>query len=175
MPYAVAHVILTIVIADIYRDYISKKKFPMIYVLIAGIAGLMPDLDIPVSGLINFVFGTDYNFHRIYTHSLAYAIVFFFIAMIISFYRKEDYKLLKWNVPRQALVMFFLAMSFGWFIHVLLDCALAADGYLNLIPSVPLTFCPHPFSNNALAGLDAIILVLWLLHEQYRHDIKDYL
>ena len=39
MPYAVAHVILTIVIADIYRDYFAKKKFPMIYVFIAGIAG----------------------------------------------------------------------------------------------------------------------------------------
>ena len=51
MPYAVAHTILTIVMADIYRDYITKKKFPMIYVFIAGIAGLIPDLDIPAGRL----------------------------------------------------------------------------------------------------------------------------
>ena len=174
MPYAAAHVILTIVIADIYRDYISKKKFPMIYVLIAGIAGLLPDLDIPVSGLFNFIFGTNYNFHRIYTHSLLYAVIFFLTALAFLFLRKKDYKIFRWDVPKQAIVMFFLALAFGWFMHILLDCALAADGYLNLMPSIPLKSCPSPFSNNVLAGFDAVILVLWLIHEQWKHDIKDY-
>ena|SRR3989338_6923595 len=174
MPYAAAHVILTIVIADIYRDYIAKKKFPMIYVLIAGVAGLVPDMDIPASWALNFIFGTNYNFHRIYTHSLIYAIAFFLIAMVFLLLRKEEYKILKWNVPKQAFAMFFLAMAFGWLIHIVLDCALAADGYLNLVPLIPLTFCPSPFGNNVLAGFDAIILVAWLIHEQWRHDIKDY-
>jgi len=174
MPYAVAHVILTIVIADIYRDYIAKKKFPMAYVFIAGIAGLMPDLDLPVSWAFNLIFGTDYNFHRIYTHSLFYSIAFFFIAMIFLFSRKEKYKILGWNAPKQAFAMFFSAMAFGWFMHIALDCALAADGFLNLIPTIPLKFCPSPFSNQALAGFDAIILVAWLIHEQWKHEIKDY-
>ena len=164
MPYAVAHVILTIVIADIYRDYIAKKKFPMIYVFIAGVAGLLPDLDLPASWIFNLVFGTHYNFHRIYTHSLIYSIIFFLAAIIFWIGRKENYK----------IVIFFLAMSFGWFMHILLDCALAADGYLNSIPSIPLKFCPSPFTNDFLVGFDAIILILWLLHEQYKHKIKDY-
>ena len=174
MPYAVAHVILTIVAADIYRDYIAKKKFPMIYVLIAGISGLMPDLDIPAGWVFNFIFGANYNFHRIYTHSLLYAIVFFLISIIFLFARKEQYKIFKWDVHKGAIAIFFLAMAFGWFMHIGLDCMLAADGYLNLIPSIPLKFCPHPFSNEVLAGFDAVILILWLIHEQYRHDIKDY-
>ena len=174
MPFAVAHVILTIVIADIYRDYIAKKKFPMIYVLIAGIAGLLPDMDIPASWVFNLIFGTNFNFHRVYTHSLFYAIVFFLISMLFFFVRKEKYKIIKFVLHKQAIVIFFLAMSFGWFMHIALDCALAADGYLNLIPTISLKFCPHPFSNEALVGFDAIILVLWLIHEQYRHDIKDY-
>ena len=174
MPYAVAHVILTIVIADLYRDYIAKKRFSMAYVLIAGIAGLMPDLDVPATWAFNFIFGVHYNFHRIYTHSLSYAIIFFLISMMFLFIRKEKYKILKWAVRRQPIVIFFLAMAFGWFMHIALDCGLAADGYLNLIPTIPLGFCPHPFSNEALVGFDAIILVLWLVHEQYRHDIKDY-
>ena len=174
MPYAVTHVILTIVIADIYRDYIAKKRFPMIYVFIAGVAGLMPDLDVPAGWIFNFIFKTNYNFHRIYTHSLFYAIAFFFTAMLFLFSRKEKYKILKWNVPKHAFAMFFLAMAFGWLMHIALDCSLAADGYLNLAPAVPLKFCPHPFSNQALAGFDAIILVLWLIHEQWRHKIKDY-
>src|SRR3989338_5495206 len=172
MPYAVAHVILTIVIADIYRDYFAKKKFPMIYVLIAGIAGLLPDMDIPFGWVFNLIFGTDFNFHRLYTHSLAFAIVFFFIAMMVAFFAKEKFKFFKWNLPKHAAVMFFIAISFGWFMHVALDCALAGDGYLNLLPSIPLSFCPSAFGNDALLGFDAIILLLWLIHEQWRHDIK---
>jgi len=175
MPYAVAHVILTIVIADIYRDYIAKKKFPMIYVFIAGIAGLLPDLDVPASWIFNFAFGTEYNFHRVYTHSFVYAITFLLISMIFLIIRKGEYKILRWNVPKQAIAMFFLALAFGWFMHITLDCALASDGYLNLIPSMPLQFCPHPFGNEVLAGFDAIILILWLIHEQWRHKIIDYL
>ena len=48
MPYAVTHVIFALVIADVIRDYVvrDKKKFPLHYVLIAGIAGLLPDIDI---------------------------------------------------------------------------------------------------------------------------------
>ena len=155
MPYAVAHVILTIVIADIYRDYFAKKKFPMFYVFIAGIAGLLPDMDIPIGGVINYILTTSYSFHRIYTHSLVYSIVFLLVAFLFSIIKKENYKVLKWNLTKYAIVMFFIAMSFGWFMHIFLDCALAADGYLNLVPSIPLKFCPHPFSNEALAGFDA--------------------
>lgn len=174
MPYAVAHVILTIVIADIYRDYFAKKKFPMVYVLIAGIAGLLPDADIPANWLFNFIFGTNYSFHRIYTHSLMYAIIFLAIAVTFLFLRKQEYKIFKWNVPRQAIAMVFFALSFGWFIHLLLDCAIASDGYLNFIPSIALK-CPSPFRNDVIAGFDAIILVLWLVHEQWKHKISDYL
>ena len=174
MPYAVAHVILTIVIADIYRDYFAKKKFPMIYVLIAGIAGLLPDLDIPASWLLNLIFKTHYNFHRVYTHSLLYSIVFFILAILFLIIKKEQYKIFNFQIKKQAFYLFFFAMSFGWLMHVALDCGLAADGYLNLIPSIPLSFCPSPFSNSILTGIDAIILVLWLVHEQWKHDIVDY-
>lgn len=174
MPYAVAHVILTIVIADIYRDYIAKKKFPMVYVLIAGIAGLMPDMDIPASWLFNFIFGTNYSFHRIYTHSLMYSIIFLAIAFAFLLLKKKEYKIFSWNIPKQALVMFFFALSFGWFMHLLLDCAIASDGYLNFIPSIGLN-CPSPFRNDVIAGFDAVILVLWLIHEQWKHKISDYL
>ena len=174
MPYAVAHVIITIVLADIYRDYFAKKKFPMIYVLVAGIAGLLPDLDIPAGWAFNLVFGTGYNFHRIYTHSLFYSAIFFLLGLIFLLIKKDEYKIRRLIFHRKAVSLFFFAMSFGWFMHIFLDCALSADGYLNLIPTIPLTFCPHKFTNDVLAGFDAVILVLWLIHEQYRHDIKDY-
>ena len=34
MPLAVTHVILKIVLIDLYRDYFSKLKFPTFFVLI---------------------------------------------------------------------------------------------------------------------------------------------
>ena len=175
MPYAVTHVILTIVIADIYRDYFSKKKFPMTYVFIAGIAGLLPDLDIPIGWAASFLLGANYSFHRLYTHSLFYSIIFFIAGLVFLLMRNGKCRIFRWNVSSTMLMMFFFALSFGWFMHIALDCGLAADGYLNLIPSIPLTFCPHPFSNEALLGIDAIILVLWLFHEQWKHEIKDYI
>ena len=175
MPFAVTHVILTIVIADIYRDYFAKKKFPMSYVFIAGIAGLLPDLDIPIGWVVNFFLGTNYNFHRLYSHSLNYSIIFLLLALVFLFLKGQSYKIMNWKLPKQAIVMSLFAMSFGWFMHIFLDCMLAADGYLNFIPSVPLSFCPSPFSNQALLGFDAIILVLWLFHEQWKHEIKDYI
>ena len=175
MPYAVAHVILTIVIADIYRDYFAKKKFPMTYVFVAGIAGLIPDLDIPVQWIINSLLRTNYSFHRLYTHSLAYSILFFIIALVFSAKKGEHYKFFKWSPSKISIVMFFLALSFGWFMHIFLDCTLAGDGFLNIIPSIPLSFCPSPFSNEALVDFDAIVLVLWLFHEQWKHKIKDYI
>ncbi|PJA69795.1 hypothetical protein CO155_03385 [Candidatus Pacearchaeota archaeon CG_4_9_14_3_um_filter_35_19] len=176
MPYAVTHVIIAIVIADLYRDYIAKKKFSKWYVLIAGIAGLLPDADIPFSWIFNFIFGTNYSFHRLFTHSLLWFMLLFFIgAAVYYFAKKSSYKLLKWNVPKDAIVMFFMAMAFGWLVHIFLDCALSADGYLNIIPTIPLTICPHPFGQTALIGIDAIILMLWLIHEQWHHEIKDYI
>ncbi len=176
MPYSVTHVILTIVIVDLYRDYVVKKKFSPWYVLIAGIAGLLPDLDIPVSWVFNWLFKTNYNFHRLYTHSMLWFIVLFFIGLgFYLFAKNRDYKILKYNVPKDNIVLFFMALAFGWFMHILFDCTLAADGLLNVFPGYPISFCMHPFGQDVMVGIDAIILVAWLLHEQWRHEIKDYI
>ena len=131
MPYAVAHVIITIVLADIYRDYIAKKKFPMIYVLVAGIAGLLPDMDIPAGTVFNFIFKSNYNFHRVYTHSLLYAIIFLLIGFAFIALRKKEHLFFNFKIPNQAIVMFFFAMSFGWLMHVALDCTFAADNIVH--------------------------------------------
>ena len=49
MALAVTHVILTIVILDLFRHYVFKKsKFPRYWLVIGGIAGLFPDIDIPL-------------------------------------------------------------------------------------------------------------------------------
>jgi hypothetical protein len=41
MPFAVTHVLLTIILVDLFRDYVAKHKkyFTLHTILIAGIAG----------------------------------------------------------------------------------------------------------------------------------------
>jgi len=68
-----------------------------------------------------------------------------------------------------------MVISFGWLAHIALDCGFAGDYNLTWIPGYPLRFCPHPFSNDALLGLDAIILLLWLIHEEWAKKIKDFI
>ena len=100
---------------------------------------------------------------------------FFLAGLVFYFVKKEEYKVLTWNVSKYAIVMLFMAIAFGWFMHVFLDCMVAADHNLSVIPFFPLNICPAPWSPDALAGLDAIILIAWLVHEQWKHEIRDYI
>ena len=47
MPQAAAHILITIILIALIRDFYirKKKKFPLHYVLIAGLGGILPDLD----------------------------------------------------------------------------------------------------------------------------------
>jgi|SRR3989338_2313295 len=163
MANAVTHVILTIVIIDIFRDYFLKKKFPTWIVLIGGIAGLMPDIDIPFSWLYSWLTGTNFWFHGGITHSIIIPIIFLLIGLFI-WYRKGN---------RNTRIIFF-AVSFGWFFHLILDCSFG--GYSTLLfPFYAGNFCPEFNIQRYAAAIDAVILVLWLLHEEIRHEIKDYI
>ncbi len=169
MPFAVTHVILTIVLVDIFRDHFSRKKFPLYFILIAGIAGLAPDIDIPISWLLTLLTGTHVNIHRGVTHSIIFPIIFAALSLVSYKWGKE-----KWG-------LFLGILSFGWIFHLALDGLIWAETAMR-----PL----YPFSSVAWHGvfvletefalglassLDAIILVLWLLHEQMTHKIKDYI
>ncbi len=48
MPHAATHVLIPVIILEVFRHYFVKdrKLFPIHYVIIGGIAGLIPDLDV---------------------------------------------------------------------------------------------------------------------------------
>jgi len=168
MPAAVTHVISSIVFVDLFRKYVLRKKnFPLYLILIGGIAGLLPDIDIPLAWILeNFGLVSLQTFHRSYTHTLLVPSIFLVIAFIVW----------KWW-PKVAHVFFVL--SAGWTLHILLDSFLSgtlAVFYplstvkygLNLIPSDSL-------AGTFYYGLDAIILIIWLIYEAFAHNIKDYI
>jgi hypothetical protein len=48
------------------------------------------------------------------------------------------------------------------------------DTFLWLIVVNTKAFCPQGFERLYRAGIDAIILVIWIIHEEVHNRIKDY-
>ena len=163
MALAVTHVILTIVLLDLARHYIfGTKKFPRYLLVIGGIAGLAPDLDVPLTWLYNFVTGAGINLHGAFTHSLIFPLLS--LAAAVTFHSRKN---IKW-------ARIFYVLTFGLFMHALLDCTFG--GYKTFLWPFLVTpsFCPQLGISKYAGAIDALILVFWLVHEEMHQKIKDY-
>ena len=116
MAYAVTHVLIVIIILDLLRHYVfGKKKFPRYLIIIGGIAGLLPDIDIPLGWIASALTGTDVGLHRLFTHSIFFVVLFLFMG-IIRHYQDDE----KW-------AKIFYVIALGWLVHILLDCAYGGE------------------------------------------------
>lgn len=168
MPNAATHVIVAMVSAGIIRDFILKKRFSSVYILIAGIAGLIPDLDIILYWILNLITPVPLTLvHRWFFHSLFVPLIFLAIALAYN------------NLKNKKAMLVFLMLALGTMAHLILDYMLA--GYirpfspisavqygLNLIPNTEL-------GGTITLGLDAILLCLWLMWEYWQRNIKEYI
>jgi len=173
MPLAVTHVLLTIIFVDLYRDYFAKhrKYFTLHTILIAGIAGLLPDIDVPVNWLLSiFGYSSQLLAHGGITHTPLFALIFLIPAFI--FLKKKKHK----------TAMLFFVITFGILFHLFLDYLLGGGAYegikwfwpfyadafkIHLLPKIGLSNIP--------AALDAVILLVWLWHEEAKHKISDFI
>jgi membrane-bound metal-dependent hydrolase YbcI (DUF457 family) len=165
MALAVTHVLVVIFILDIFRHYVfGLKKFPRYLLVVGGIAGLMPDIDIPLGWFFSLVSGTKVSLHGEFTHSLI--IVLVIVLMGVISHSQKEINRARW----------FYVIAAGWFVHLLLDCGFNAYAtFLWPLPINTLVFCPERFLGPHYgASIDAIILVLWLIHEEVHKKIKDY-
>jgi len=167
MPSAVVHVLLTIILIDIFRDYFLPKhhlkKFPRWMVLVGGIAGLLPDIDLPFTWIYNLIYGTDVMFHGGITHTFIIAV--FFLIMAWLFYFK--------NYQKTALL--FCLIFFGYAFHIMLDFFLLGGAYMPFWPFSSFTLPRTSLTLDHMFGLDAILLIFWLVHQEFKHKIKDYI
>ncbi len=167
MPNAVAHILTPILILAIYRDYIAKKKFPLKYILLAGIGGILPDIDVVIYWILNAFTSVPLTYvHRAFSHTLLVPAALLIIAAIA-------YKLSKtafWTT---------IALTFGYVIHLTLDFLLtgtvklfypiSSTAYgLELIPKTEL-------GSTIVLGIDAILLTVWLIYDFSKHNIKDFI
>ncbi|MBI4980338.1 metal-dependent hydrolase [Candidatus Woesearchaeota archaeon] len=170
MPFAVTHVLTSIICVDLYRDYFTKHKkhFTLFTILIAGIGGLLPDIDVPLSwGLSKFGITATWLAHRTVTHTPVFALLFLILGIIL------------WCDKKQKLAILFLVVAFGILLHIFLDLVLSPEGSIMLL----WPFSTADFSLGLLTGavsgfyaaLDAILLLAWLTHEEIKHKIKDFI
>lgn len=177
MPHAVFHIIFAILIADFIREYIIKdrKKFPIHYVFIAGMAGILPDIDVAVFWVLYFFGFSLQEIHRTFTHTLFVPMIFLALAGI------------SWNLKNRRLGKHHLKPS-----NIFLMIALGVSAHLFLDVIISGTISPfYPFSNFSfglnlinflpfalrqifLPSLDAGIFILWLIWLEYKHKISDF-
>ena len=175
MPHALTHVLVVIVLLEIFRHYVVKRKeaFPVHYIIIGGIAGLVPDLDIAVYYLLSYFGFTINEVHRTFSHNLFVPLLFgIFAGLSYSFKSK------KLGVRHLKLRNIFLVIAFGIFVHLVLDVLLAGaimpfypisnhSFGLNLISIFPTAWQP-----SIMPSLDALLLILWLISLEFRHRIS---
>jgi len=177
MPHAVFHIIFAMLVAEFIREYAvkDKKKFPVYYIFIAGIAGILPDLDI-VAYWILYFFGFSLNqVHRTFTHILFIPLIFLILAVISwNFKNKELGK------HHLKLHNIFLMIVLGSFVHLFLDAIISGT----ISPFYPLSsfslglnlinFIPYPLQWLVDPSLDAGIFILWLFWLEYKHKISNF-
>ncbi|MFH0867984.1 MAG: metal-dependent hydrolase [Candidatus Woesearchaeota archaeon] len=169
MPFAVTHVLSSIILVDFYRDYIAKHKkyFTLHTLLIAGLAGLLPDIDIPLNWILN-LFGAEL-LHRTITHTLWFALIFLIPGLIL------------WHSRKHKIAMYFFVTCFGVLMHLFLDYLFITDTGTGLMLLYPFSAAAFQLgllstaSNMMFASIDAIVLLAWLWHEEIKHKISDFI
>jgi len=173
MPLAVTHVLATIILVDLYRDYFAKKKgyFTLHTILIAGIGGLLPDIDVPINWVLD-VIGQPLQImqHGGITHTPFFSFLFIIPGLLL------------WKKGKRKEAVYFYVIAFGILLHISLDFVLGGGMYEGVMWFFPFSFTAskiHLMSNlnisNIFAGIDAIVLLLWLWHEEVKHKILDFI
>jgi len=169
MPFAVTHVLTSIILVDLFRDYFAKHKkyFTLHTIFIAGVAGLLPDIDLPLNWFLNF-FGLNIV-HGTVTHTPLFGLIFLIPGLIL------------WRKKKHKIATYFFVACFGIFLHLSLDYLFMGNygsGIMFFYPFSNETYGLNILQNVAyhfFAAVDAIILLLWLWHEEIKHKISDFI
>ena len=161
MPFAVTHVLVPIIILDIFRDHLMRGKLKKIitnrFIFLAGVAGLLPDLDVPLFSTLELMgYQIQSNIgHRLFFHNIWIPLSFLgFFALLHLLKQKEFAKV-------------FLILTFGFSIHLILDATII--GYI--MPLFPLNTVEVGINltkllpinpETAMVSLDAVLLLFWL-------------
>ncbi|MBS3098848.1 metal-dependent hydrolase [Candidatus Pacearchaeota archaeon] len=168
MPLAVTHILFPIILFSVIRDFYLRKRerksFPLHYVLLAGLGGTLPDIDIPISFILNFLGIASWELHRTFTHLFIFPAIFFILFLVFS---RINARARICNLTRHNLKLstIFLMISIGTLIHILLDNSFIY--FVDIFPQETRPWIP--------ATLDGILLIIWIVYLELKHKISDFI
>ena len=184
MPFAVTHILVPLILTALIRDFYirkkGKKKFSLHYVLIAGIAGILPDIDLAALWILHF-FGFAYEqIHKTFLHSLFIPIVFLILFLAL---KNANVKARICNIGKHNLKLsvIFLMILIGSLIHITLDSLFGEPinllyPFTNLQIGINLvSYLPLELQGLAMPSLDAALLIIWLIYLELKHKISDFI
>lgn len=189
MPLAVTHVLVPLIFLELTRDNWRKarKFFSKRHVFLIGLAGLLPDLDVPIYTAIAFLgksTAVTNIGHRIIFHNLWIPLGFLGFFILFYYFLPKLWELKKNKAKKlKSFGKVFLVLFIGWVSALILDAVLTGG----VMPFYPLSnylvdwnFVGRASCATGIPGLtilvsmDALLLIFWLWHEEMSHRIKDY-
>jgi len=172
MPFAATHFIVTVVILTLLRDHYHKKHdFPIHYVFLGGLAGLLPDIDIAFFWILSFF---NYSFIE-FSHNLVFVFSFLLISLLTI-----NVKSFKFRNAELHFHKLFFVIFLGVSIHLLLD-VFSITGINIFYPFNDLRlslslekFLPNSIQWAFFPTLDAVLLILWISYLEWKHKISSF-
>ena len=184
MPYAVAHILVPIILVALFRDFYLKsrdrKEFPLHYVLLAGLGGVLPDIDLPISVVLNFLGFASWNVHKTFTNSLLFPVIFLLLFLVLLPVHKKA-RICNLTRHKLKLSIIFLIVAIGSLIHIFLDALVGGQAFFFYPFSIHdyglyLTeYLPKELQALSLPLLDGIFLVIWIAYLEVKHKISDFI
>ncbi len=166
MPYAVAHVLATILLFKAIERVFNKRLVASKFLI--GIAALLPDIDIPLNFFLELV---DWTIpilgHRMLTHTPFFVVILLLPVVILYFLMKEK------KIRIRNFRIFFLVLAVGVLFHIMLDFTLGDSvddpGIMFLWPFSDGFFKSELTSklaipNASLPSFDALLVLIYLFY-----------
>lgn len=178
MPYATTHILVAILLIELFRHILKdNKKFPRYYILIAAIGAIIPDLDIGAFYILNF-FGLAFEqIHRTFLHPIFIPLFLIGIGGIFYYFHLNNQEASKHHLK---ISWIFFILGIGTIIHLLLDITFAG----RIIPLYPISnfeiglnliqYAPENLRDLITPTIDAILLMFWIFWMEFKLKISNY-
>lgn len=175
MAFAVTHILFAMVLVDIFRHqllkthYIKRWQFSTKWLFFVGFMAILPDIDIILQYILPIYQSLT---HGGFTHQLYISLFALFLAVIFYFWKVKIF------VSHRTLTLICLMIAVGFLTHIALDCVFEG-GYALMPPFLSNNMCIRIVAPEHqiefMAGMDAVLFVIWLFYEEKRHKIRDVL